>query len=94
VALARLKTLDKEEFNIKILKCLDRMWQPKVTGISESKDLTTASLLGKLREHEIKMNRLNEQEIGEKQIKGIVLKSGIQKTKVESSDCSNTEFVD
>jgi len=49
------KTFDKEELNIKILKCLDRSWQPKVTTISESKDLTsltTASLLGKLREHD------------------------------------------
>jgi len=25
---------DKEELNIKILKCLDRSWQPKVTAIS------------------------------------------------------------
>jgi len=29
------KTFDKEELNIKILKCLDRSWQPKVTTISE-----------------------------------------------------------
>jgi len=35
------KTFDKEELNIKILKCLDRSWQPKVTAISESKDLTS-----------------------------------------------------
>ena len=50
------KTFDKEELNIKILKCLDRTWQPKVTAISESKDLTSmivASLFGKLREHEL-----------------------------------------
>jgi len=33
------KTFDKEELNIKILKCLDRSWQPKVTAISEKKDL-------------------------------------------------------
>jgi len=45
------KVFDKEELNIKILKCLDRSWQPKVTAISESKDLTsltTTSLFGKL----------------------------------------------
>jgi len=55
------KTFDKEKLNIKILKCLDRSWQPKVTAISESKDLTsltTNSLFGKLREHELEMNRL------------------------------------
>jgi len=28
------KQFDKEELNIKILKCLDRSWQPKVTAIS------------------------------------------------------------
>jgi len=56
------KMFEKEELNIKILKCLDRSWQPKVTTIFESKDLTsltTASLFGKLREHELEMNRLN-----------------------------------
>jgi len=34
------KQFDKEELNIKILKCLDKSWQPKVTAISENKDLT------------------------------------------------------
>ena len=28
------KSFDKEEINIKILKCLDRTWQQKVTAIS------------------------------------------------------------
>jgi len=55
------KSFDNEELNIKILKCLDRTWQPKVTAISKSKDLTSmtiASLFGKRREHELEMNRL------------------------------------
>jgi len=38
------KTFEKEELNIKILKCLNRAWQPKVTAISESKDLTSLSM--------------------------------------------------
>ena len=29
------KEFDREELNIKILKCLDRSWQSKVTAISE-----------------------------------------------------------
>ncbi|XP_068497702.1 uncharacterized protein [Phaseolus vulgaris] len=33
------KVFDKEELNIKVLKCLDRSWQPKVIAISESRDL-------------------------------------------------------
>ncbi|XP_068504165.1 uncharacterized protein [Phaseolus vulgaris] len=59
------KTFDKEELNIKIMKCLDRTRQPKVTAILESKDLTSmfvASLFGKLREHELEINRLVVQE--------------------------------
>jgi len=35
------KIFEREKLNIEILKCLDRPWQPKVTLISESKDLTT-----------------------------------------------------
>jgi len=55
------KKLDEVELNIKVLKCLDRTRQPKVTAISESKDVTSmnvASLFGKLREHEIEIQRL------------------------------------
>ena len=76
------KVFDKEELNIKILKCLDRNWQPKVTAISETRDLTTLTttvLFGKLREHELEMNRLDEQEHREIKLKGIVLKSAAQK---------------
>jgi len=41
------KVFDKEALNIKVLKCLDRSWQPKVTAISESiglSKLSTAAL--------------------------------------------------
>jgi len=76
------KSFEREKLNIKFLKCLDRSWQPKVTSILESKDLTTlntASLFGKLREHELKMNRLNDQENKEKHVKRIALKVTGQK---------------
>jgi len=69
------KIFDKEELNIKILKCLDRSLQPKVTGISESKDLTsltTTSLFGKLREHKLEMNRLNVQESEDKHVRNMM----------------------
>ena len=62
------KQFDKE-LNIKILKCLDRSWQPKVMEISETRDLTTlktAALFGKLREHELEMIRLRNGNSGEK----------------------------
>jgi len=88
------KTFDKEELNIKILKCLERSWQPKVTTISESKDLTsltTASLFSKLREHELEMNRLNVQKSEDKNVRSIALKAAKHKSKQDSSDESEEE---
>jgi len=35
------KEFDKGELNIKVLKCIHRSWLPKVTTISESRDLST-----------------------------------------------------
>ena len=67
------KVFDKEVLNIKVLKCLDRSWQPKVTTISESRDLskmTTVALFGKLMEHELELKRLKEQETVEKKLIG------------------------
>nr|KYP59432.1 hypothetical protein KK1_014868 [Cajanus cajan] len=52
------RKFEKEELNLKVLQCLDRSWQTKVTAIEESKDLTSltlATLFGKLREHERKL---------------------------------------
>jgi len=72
------KTFDKEELNIKVLKCLDRSSQPKVTTILETRDLTILSktaLFGKLREHELEMNRFKEQENGERKAGSIALKT-------------------
>jgi len=71
------KEFDKEDLNIKVLKCLDRSWQPKVNTISETRDLstlTTTALFDKLREHEIEMQRLNELESSEKKVKNIALR--------------------
>ncbi|KAK7353960.1 hypothetical protein VNO80_19416 [Phaseolus coccineus] len=86
------KTFEKEELNIKILKYLDRYWQPKVTTISECKDLTsltTTSLFGKLREYELEMNRMNVQENEDKHVRNIVLKAVGHKNCQDSSDDSD-----
>ena len=83
------KIFDKVELNIKILKCLYRSWQPKVTAISESKDLTSmtaASLFGKLKEHKLEMNRLVVQESKDKHSKGIALKVANQKRQQDFND--------
>ncbi|XP_068474794.1 uncharacterized protein [Phaseolus vulgaris] len=88
------KTFDKEELNIKILKCIDRSWQPKDMTISESKNLTsltTTSLFGKLREHELEMNRLNVQESEDKHVRNIALKVVKHKKDQDSSDESEEE---
>jgi len=90
------KTFDKEELDIKILKCLDRSWQPKVTAISESKDLTSmsvASLFGKLREHELEMNRLVVQESEDKHHKGIALKACKRQQDSSGSDKDNMSLL-
>jgi len=76
---------------------LDRSWQPKVTAISETRDLTTlttAALFGKLREHELEMIRLKEMETVEKKTKSPTLKTKtiVQESTDESSgDCSESE---
>jgi len=85
------KQFDKEELNIKILKCLDRSWQPKLTAISETRDLTTlttTTLFGKLREHEVEMTRLKEMETVEKKTRSLALKSKV--AEIETSE-DNTE---
>jgi len=91
------KEYDKEELKIKVLKCLDRNWQSKVTAISESKDLsiiTTTALFGKLREHEIEMQRLSGLESSEKKVKTIALKASSKKsdeTEEEDAESSDNE---
>jgi len=87
---------DKKELNIKILKCLDRSWQPKVTAILESKDLTfftTTSLIGKLRENELGMNKLNIQESEDKHVRIIALKTAKHKNNQVSSEESERETI-
>jgi len=63
--LAFSQTFEKEELNIKILKSLNKTWYPKVTAISKSRDLTSlnmTTLFGKLREYELDLGRLEEEE--------------------------------
>ncbi|XP_061360887.1 uncharacterized protein LOC133304840 [Gastrolobium bilobum] len=61
----------------KVLRSLNRDWQPKVTAICESKDLKTmsiATLFGKLQEHELELTRtLKEQ--SKKKSKGMALQA-------------------
>jgi len=78
---------------------LDKSWQPKVTTITETRDLTTlttATLFGKLQEHELEMIMLKEMEIVEKKTKSLELKTRtvVQESTDESSgDCSESEDI-
>ncbi|XP_068492170.1 uncharacterized protein [Phaseolus vulgaris] len=91
------KEFDREELNIKVLKCLDRSWQPKVTTISESRDLlklSTAALFGKLMEHELELKRLKEQETVERKPKGLALKASEQnEINEEKKDVEHDETI-
>jgi len=96
------KEFEKEELNIKVLKCLDKSWQPKVMTILKLGDHSTMiidALFGKLRKHEIEMQRVNEQESSEKNVKTIALKSYTKKSDepnvevVESNDNENLNVI-
>nr|KYP32980.1 Retrovirus-related Pol polyprotein from transposon TNT 1-94 [Cajanus cajan] len=84
------RKFEKEELNLKVLQCLDRSWQAKVTAIEESKDLTSltlATLFGKLREHEQKLHIFDEHEQQDKKGKGVSLKA-LKSAKEEASTSS------
>jgi len=82
-----LTGLGTNKLNIKILKSLNRTWQPEVIAITESQNratMTMATLLGKLREHELELGRLNEEEdLGRK--KNIAFKSEVIKGNISNS---------
>jgi len=72
------KTFTNEDLINKVLRCLSREWQPKVTAIYESKDLSSmslATLFGKLQEHEMELQWLNQNEETDKRKQSIALKS-------------------
>ena len=89
------KIFPNEDLINKVLRCLSREWQPKVTSITESRDLcnmSLATLFGKLQEHEMELMRLNQHEENDKKKKGIALKasSSIQ----EGSDKEDSNEID
>jgi hypothetical protein len=56
------KPIPNEVSTNKVLRCLSRNWQPKVTAIKEANDLTTlnlTTLFGKLEEHQQELMTLD-----------------------------------
>src|SRR3954470_2341235 len=109
----RLNSLDRPVSNAvatnKILRCLNREWQPKVTAIKEANDLNTldiTTLFGKLEEHEQHLKcldmhekRSKKEKNMEKEVekKSIALKASSSKTSIrelEDSDISDDEDSD
>ena len=86
------KTFTNEDLINKVLRCLSRNWQPKVTAIAESRNLATmtlATLFGKLQEHELELNCLTETEEVDKKKKSLALISTSSKSKKDESDGSD-----
>lgn len=86
------KVMDNEQQIGKVMRCLTREWQPKITAIAESKDLanmTIATLFGKLREHEMELHRLDESEQYNRKRKGLSLKAQTHQSKSEQESCSD-----
>ena len=72
------KIFPNEDLINKVLRCLSRQWQAKVTAIAESRDLTNmslATLFGKLQEHEMELMRLHQHEENDIKRKGIALRA-------------------
>ncbi|KAF1893075.1 hypothetical protein Lal_00035404 [Lupinus albus] len=83
------KSFAKGELTNKVLRCLDRNWQPKVTTIMEPKDLDSiplATLFGNLQEHEMELRRLILYEESNKRKKGISLKASTSQTQEKRVD--------
>src|SRR5206468_9328513 len=81
------------EITNKILRCLDRSWQPKVTAISEARDLsemTMSTLFGKLKEHEMELQRLKQTEEADNKRKSLALKA-TSSSKAKQEDSSDDE---
>ena len=80
--------------NYQFWKVRMKIFVESLSVISESKDLTSlsvASLFGKLREHELEMNRLNVQDSEDKHTRSIALKASKHKGNQESNDESDGE---
>ena len=85
-----------DELNIKILNCLTRTWEPKITVIKESKDLASMSMEALFREllaYEHELIQQSHVEETKKKRKGIALKvsSSKEDCKESSSDGKDVE---
>ena len=86
------KMFEDEEMNIKILNCLTRTWEPKITTMKESNNLATMmmkALFSKLLAYEHELTQQSYAEETEKERKGIALK--VNSSREEYQDNSSNE---
>ena len=86
------KTFEDDELKIKILNCLTRTWESKITMIKESKDLASMwmeALFGKFLEYEHGLIRQSHVEDTKKKRKGISLK--VSSTKEDHKESSSDD---
>ncbi|KAL2344529.1 hypothetical protein Fmac_005814 [Flemingia macrophylla] len=86
------KTFVEEEVNVKVLKPLNRKWQPTMTTITESKNLaqmSSAKLFGKLIEYEMDMSRMVDEEQKDRKAKGLALKTKDTASETDTSCCNS-----
>ena len=89
------KIFPNEDLINKVLRCISRKWQPKVTAIAESRDHTNmslATLFGKLQEHEMELMRLHQHEENDIKRKGIALRASSSFIQEESDKEDLTEI--
>ncbi|KAL5184397.1 hypothetical protein HKD37_17G048110 [Glycine soja] len=85
------KIFPNEDLINKVFRFLSREWQPKLTAISESKDLSSmslATLFGKLQEHEIELQCLNQNKENDKKKRSIALKASSSMQEENEEDFS------
>ena len=88
------KTFEEEELNIKILNCLTRSWEPKITTIKESKNLATMTmkaLISKLLAYEHDLTQQSYAEETKKKRKGITLKVNFSREEYQDSSSSKED---
>ncbi|GAV60279.1 UBN2 domain-containing protein, partial [Cephalotus follicularis] len=94
------KVFGQDELVRKLLGCLNDEWEPKVTGIEESKDLKTMEieeLFGSLMTHEVKLNKksanLVETKPQEERRKDIALKSTHKEEMSSEEELEEEDYV-
>jgi len=94
------KTISNQDCTSKILRCMTKEWQPKVTTIKEAQNLNALSMLtlfGKLKDHEHEINRFKSSEdvSRRKETKSIALNttSFVSTSSVQNDDESDDDAI-